>query len=82
MRLGALMAGHIPPFASCCCHVGADADITVFDAERIIGGATFEEPLQASAGIHFVFVNGAAVLKDGQLVDGVLPGKAARAPLS
>jgi len=22
-RLGALMAGHIPPFASCCCHVAA-----------------------------------------------------------
>ena len=62
--------------------VGADADITVFDAEHIIDRATFEEPLQASAGIHFVFVNGVAVLKEGQLVDGVLPGKAARAPLS
>jgi len=62
--------------------VGADADITVFDPEHIIDRATFEEPLQASAGIHFVFVNGVAVLKDGQLVDGVLPGKAARAPVS
>jgi N-acyl-D-aspartate/D-glutamate deacylase len=62
--------------------VGADADITVFDADRIIDKATFDDPLQASEGIHFVFVNGVAVLKDGQLVDGVLPGKAARAPLS
>ncbi|HUI75781.1 MAG TPA: amidohydrolase family protein [Candidatus Acidoferrum sp.] len=61
---------------------GADADITVFDPDRIIDKATFEDPLQPSEGIHFVFVNGVAVLRDGQLVDGVLPGKAARAPLS
>ena len=53
-----------------------------FDAERIIDKATFEEPLQYSEGIHFVFVNGVAVVKDGQLVDGIFPGKAARAPLA
>lgn len=62
--------------------VGADADITVFDPERVIDKATFEEPLQYSAGIQFVFVNGIAVVKDGQLVDGVFPGKAARAPMA
>jgi dihydroorotase len=62
--------------------VGADADITVFDAGRIIDKATFEEPLQASAGIQFVLVNGVAVLKDGQLVEGVFPGRAERAPIS
>jgi N-acyl-D-aspartate/D-glutamate deacylase len=62
--------------------VGADADITVFDPDRIIDKATFEEPLQPSEGIHFVFVNGVAVLKDSKLVDGVFPGKGARAPLS
>jgi len=62
--------------------VGADADITVFDANRIIDKATYEEPLQYSAGIQFVFVNGIAAVKDGQLVDGVLPGRAARAPIS
>jgi len=61
---------------------GADADITVFDPDRIIDKATFEDPLQPSAGIRFVFVNGVAVLKDGQLVDGIFPGRAARAPLS
>lgn len=60
--------------------VGADADITVFDPNRIIDKATFEDPLQASEGIHFVFVNGVVVLKAGQLVEGVLPGRAARAP--
>lgn len=62
--------------------VGADADITVFDPNRVIDKATFEEPLQYSEGIQFVFVNGVAVVKDGQSVDGVSPGRAARAPLS
>lgn len=62
--------------------VGADADITVFDPERIIDKATYENPLQYSEGIQFVLVNGVPVLKDGQLVDGVFPGRAARAPLS
>jgi N-acyl-D-aspartate/D-glutamate deacylase len=59
--------------------VGADADITVFDAGRVIDKATYEEPLRYSEGIEFVLVNGVPVLKDGRLVDGVFPGKAARA---
>jgi N-acyl-D-aspartate/D-glutamate deacylase len=62
--------------------VGADADITVFDPARVIDKATFKEPLQYSEGIQFVLVNGVAVVKDGQLVDGVFPGRAARAPIS
>jgi N-acyl-D-aspartate/D-glutamate deacylase len=62
--------------------VGGDADITVFDASRVIDKATYEEPLRYSEGIQFVFVNGVAVVKDGQLVDGVFPGRAARAPVA
>src|SRR5690349_19790405 len=62
--------------------VGADADITVFDANRVLDTAKYEKPLQYSDGIQFVFVNGVAVVQDGQLVDGVFPGRAARAPLS
>jgi dihydroorotase len=62
--------------------VGADADITVFDANRILDKATFEEPLQYSERIQFVLVNGIPVVKDGQLVEGVFPGRAARAPIS
>ncbi|MGH7838296.1 MAG: amidohydrolase family protein, partial [Candidatus Binataceae bacterium] len=62
--------------------VGADADITVFDPSRIIDRATYENPLQFSEGIQFVLVNGVPVLKDGQLVDGVFPGRAARAPVT
>jgi dihydroorotase len=62
--------------------VGADADITVFDPARVIDKATYEKPLQYSEGIQFVLVNGVAVVKDGRLVDGVFPGRAARAPVS
>jgi N-acyl-D-aspartate/D-glutamate deacylase len=61
--------------------VGADADITVFDPNRVIDKATFEEPLQYSEGIQFVLVNGVLVVNDGRLVDGVFPGRGARAPI-
>ncbi len=62
--------------------VGADADITVFDPQRIIDKATFEAPLQYSDGIQFVLVNGTPVLNNGQLIENVFPGQPARAPLS
>jgi dihydroorotase len=62
--------------------VGADADITVFDPNRVIDKATFDDPLQYSEGISFVLVNGVLVVKDGQFVDGVFPGHAARAPIT
>jgi len=61
---------------------GADADITVFDPNTIIDKATFEEPLQFSDGIGFVLVNGVPVIKEGKLVEGVFPGRAARAPIA
>ena len=38
--------------------VGMVADITIFDAETIADRATFETPIQVSAGIEEVFVNG------------------------
>jgi N-acyl-D-aspartate/D-glutamate deacylase len=62
--------------------IGADADITVFDADRVIDKATYEQPLQYSEGIQFVLVNGTIVLKDGRLVEGIFPGRALRAPLA
>ena len=62
--------------------VGADADITVFDPARIIDKATYEDPLQYSEGIAFVLVNGVPVVKDGKLVEGAHPGRAARAPIA
>jgi N-acyl-D-aspartate/D-glutamate deacylase len=62
--------------------VGADADITIFNPDTIIDKATFEEPLQFSDGIGFVLVNGVPVIKEGKLVEGVFPGRAARAPIA
>ena len=62
--------------------VGADADLTVFDPATIIDKATFEDPLQYSAGISYVLVNGVAVVNQGNLVTGVFPGRPARAPVS
>jgi N-acyl-D-aspartate/D-glutamate deacylase len=62
--------------------ISADADITIFDPARVIDKATFDEPLQYSEGIPFVLVNGVAVVKNGELVQGVFPGRAARAPIS
>jgi N-acyl-D-aspartate/D-glutamate deacylase len=61
--------------------VGADADVTIFDAEHVIDRATFDEPLQHSEGIRFVLVNGVPVVRDGKLVESVFPGHAARAPI-
>jgi N-acyl-D-aspartate/D-glutamate deacylase len=56
--------------------VGADADLAVFDAARVIDKATFDKPDQYSEGITHVLVNGVAVVRDGKLVEGVKPGVA------
>lgn len=58
---------------------GADADITVFDPATVADRATYAEPLLPSAGIRFVLVNGTMVVRDGDLVAGVAPGRAVRA---
>lgn len=59
--------------------VGADADITVFDAARIIDQSTYREPGLPSVGIQHVIVNGVPVVAKGQPVEGVFPGQAVRA---
>lgn len=58
--------------------VGGDADITVFDAARVIDRATFENPAQFSEGIPYVLVNGVFVVKNGELQQDVKPGLAVR----
>ncbi|MEZ4586608.1 MAG: amidohydrolase family protein [Gemmatimonadales bacterium] len=55
--------------------VGADADITVFDADSVIDRATFQQPTQPSAGIPFVLVGGTLVVRDGELVADARPGR-------
>lgn len=56
--------------------VGADADITVFDAETVKDTGTYTTGPQFSRGITHVFVNGVAVVLDGKTVPDVFPGKA------
>jgi N-acyl-D-aspartate/D-glutamate deacylase len=57
---------------------GADADITIFDPETIIDQATYEEPARYSRGIKYVLINGIIIVKDGQLQESTLPGRAVR----
>ncbi|HEX3183723.1 MAG TPA: amidohydrolase family protein [Pyrinomonadaceae bacterium] len=60
--------------------VGADADLVVFDASRVIDRSTYEEPAKYAEGVKYLLVNGALVVKDGELQTGIYPGQAVRAP--
>jgi N-acyl-D-aspartate/D-glutamate deacylase len=62
--------------------VGADADITIFDAEKVIDRSTYREPSLSPVGIEHVIVNGVSVVANALAVEGVTPGKAVRAPES
>ena len=58
---------------------GYYADIVIFDQKTIGDRATFENPHQVSVGMHHVFVNGTAVIKNGQHTD-AKPGRIVRGP--
>jgi dihydroorotase/N-acyl-D-amino-acid deacylase len=58
---------------------GMFADVTVFDPATVSDRATFEKPHQPSVGIEYVFVNGTAVLRRGQ-VTAARPGRGLRGP--
>lgn len=59
--------------------VGADADITIFDASSVLDRSTYREPSLPPVGIQHVIVNGVSVVANGQAVAGVAPGKPVRA---
>jgi N-acyl-D-aspartate/D-glutamate deacylase len=61
--------------------IGADADVVVFDADRVTDRATYDKPMDYSEGYKYVLVNGQAVVKEGKLQEGLTPGRAVRAPL-
>ncbi len=54
---------------------GADADIAVFDAAKVIDKATFDKPGVASEGFSYVLVEGTAVVDGGAVVEGAYPGQ-------
>jgi dihydroorotase len=62
--------------------VGADADITVFDAARVVDRSTYREPSLPPVGIQHVLVSGASVVANGRPVERAAPGKAVRAPIT
>lgn len=47
--------------------VGSAADLVLFDPEKIIDRATFEEPRTRCVGIRFVLVNGQLAMDEGVL---------------
>ncbi len=55
--------------------VGADADITIFNADTIIDKATYQAPYQEAVGFSHVIVNGIQIMKESKLVPNVYPGK-------
>jgi dihydroorotase len=54
---------------------GADADLVLFDPERVADRATFESSREPSAGIVHVLVAGTFVVRDEALVPDVFPGR-------
>lgn len=58
-------------------NAGADADVVIFDPERIRDRATFTEPVLAPVGIDYVLIGGEIAAKDCAIVSG-RRGKAVR----
>lgn len=55
--------------------VGADADLTIFDAATIRDRATYRDPYRTAVGIVHVIVGGRLVIRDGSRDPDVLPGR-------
>jgi N-acyl-D-amino-acid deacylase len=58
---------------------GLAADVTIFDAARVIDRATFEQPHQFPVGIEYVIVNGQVTIDKGQHT-GALAGQVIYGP--
>ena len=56
---------------------GMQADVVIFDPNRVAAPATRSEPKQFAIGINYVIVNGSIVIEHGRHT-GVLPGKTIR----
>ncbi|MFT3784985.1 MAG: D-aminoacylase [Tepidisphaeraceae bacterium] len=59
--------------------VGAFADLTIFDPDKVIDQATFEQPHQFPLGIRTVIVGGQIVF-DGEKMTGAKPGEVIEGP--
>ena len=55
--------------------VGADADLVIFDPQQVSERARYLDAKQYSKGILYVLVNGRLVVRDGNVVKDVFPGR-------
>jgi Amidohydrolase family len=53
---------------------GAGADLILFDPDKVIDKATFQQPAQYSYGFRDVIVGGTFVVRNGKLDESTLPG--------
>lgn len=60
---------------------GADADLTVFDPATVADRATYEHPTTPSQGIAYVLVNGQVLIRKGELLPDLSPGRPVLAPV-
>ena len=58
--------------------VGADADVIVFDLEKVANRTSFERPNIRSIGMRYVLVNGMQLISDSELDVMALPGQPVR----
>lgn len=58
--------------------IGADADIVVLDPATLTDRATYLDPIRPAQGVRHLFVNGTAVVRDGDIVADTYPGRAVR----
>jgi N-acyl-D-amino-acid deacylase len=58
---------------------GYFADVVIFDPAKVQDAATYDKPQQFATGISHVFVNGVAVLKNGEHT-GATPGRFVKGP--
>jgi N-acyl-D-aspartate/D-glutamate deacylase len=54
---------------------GADADVVIFDPQTVTDRATYQHPLEPSAGVEYLLVGGAVLVENGKLMEGLFPGK-------
>jgi len=59
--------------------VGGDADIVIFDPQRVIDRSTYQQASLAPEGIVHVVVRGTPVVANGKVIEGVAPGQPIRA---
>lgn len=53
---------------------GMDADLTLFDAQKIQDQASYRNPYREAIGLAYVIINGQLVIRNGVLVPEVYPG--------